>query len=57
MTQPTAKEIDDAFNNAEDEFSDDKSTEFLCAIVADRLGIDYGDVIAGLGEAARGVTP
>ena len=54
MTQPTAKEIDDAFNDAEEEFGDDASTEFLCAIVGDRLGIDYSDVVAGLGEAAYG---
>ena len=50
---PTADQIDDAFNAAEDEFGEQKSTEFLCAIVGDRLGIDYGDVIAGLVEVAQ----
>ena len=45
---PTADQIDEAFNAAEDEFGEDKSTQFLCAIVGDRLGIDYGDVIYGL---------
>ena len=50
---PTADQIDDAFNAAEDEFGEHKSTQFLCAIVGDRLGIDYGDVIAGLAEIAR----
>ena len=54
MTKPTADEINTAFNDAEEEFGDDASTEFLCAIVGDRLGIDHGDVIAGLGEAASG---
>ena len=58
MTQPTAEEIDDAFNDAEEEFGYEVSTEFLCAIVGDRLAIDYGDVIAGLAEVAtRGEAP
>jgi len=48
----TADEIDAAFNEAEDEFGDHKSTTFLASIVADRLGIDYGDVIDGLSEVA-----
>lgn len=42
--------INDAFMAAWDEFGDDKSTEFLISIVADRLGIEYGDVTAGLAE-------
>ena len=50
---PTADQIDDAFNAAEDEFGEHKSTEFLAHIVGDRLGIDYGDVIIGLAEVAR----
>ena len=49
---PTADQIDDAFNAAEEEFGEHKSTEFLCAIVGDRLGIDYGDVTARLAEVA-----
>ena len=57
MTKPTANEITRAFRDVEDDLGTDKSTEFLCAIVADRLGIDYGDVIAGLAEGARGETP
>ena len=50
---PTADQIDEAFNAAEDEFGEHKSTQFLCAIVGDRLEIDYGDVIAGLAEVVR----
>ena len=57
MTKPTANEITRAFRDVEDDLGTDKSTEFLCAIVADRLGIDYSDVIAGLAEGARGETP
>ena len=49
---PTADQIDDAFNAAEDEFGDGKSTIFLAAIVAERLGIEYDDVIHGLSEVA-----
>ena len=45
---PTADQIDDAFNAAEDEFGDHKSTVFLASIVAERLGIEYDDVIHGL---------
>jgi hypothetical protein len=40
--------INDAFMAAWDEFGDDKSTEFLLSITADRLGIDYSDVVDGL---------
>lgn len=49
---PTADDIDAAFNEAEEEFGEHKSTEFLFSIVADRLGIEYGDVIDGLAEVA-----
>ena len=53
MKMPTADEITQAFNAAEEEFGDRRSTNFLCAIVGDRLGIDYGDVIDGLVEVAQ----
>lgn len=46
----TAKEIDEAFAAAEEEFGDHKSTEFLLNIVSDRLGISIDDVVAGLAE-------
>lgn len=44
----TPKEIKDAFDDAEEQHGDHKSTEFLASIVADKLGIDYGDVFEGL---------
>ena len=44
----TTKEINQAFMDALDEFGDDKSTEFLISITADRLGIDYDDVVEAL---------
>ena len=34
-----------AFNDAEDEFGDHKSTEFLVSIVCDRHDVNYSDVI------------
>lgn len=45
---PTSQEIYDAFYEAEEEFGEDKSTEFLLSITADRLGIEYEDVVDGL---------
>lgn len=48
--RPSADEICKAFDSAWDEFGDDKSTEFLLAITADRLGIEYGDVVDALAE-------
>ena len=42
------KEIEQAFMDVWDEFGDDKSTEFLISITADRLGIGYDDVVEAL---------
>lgn len=50
----TAQEIEDAFQDAWEEFGDDKSTEFLIGITADRLGIDYIDVVDALAEIHAG---
>ncbi len=50
---PTPDYITKVFHDAEEEFGDDKSTEFLIAITADRLGIEYGDVADGLYEQAK----
>ncbi|MDQ0510950.1 hypothetical protein [Ancylobacter amanitiformis] len=52
---PTPEEIAAAFAGAEEQFGD-KSTEFLASIVADQLGIDYGNVFIGLGDAGEGAT-
>ncbi len=48
----TPKQITEAFDAAEDEFGEHKSTEFLAAITADRLGIDIGSVMHGLFKQA-----
>lgn len=39
-----------AFDAAWEEFGDNKSTEFLLSITADRLGIEYSDVVDALAE-------
>ena len=44
----TAKEINQSFLDAWDEFGDDESTEFLITITADRCGCIYGDVVSAL---------
>lgn len=44
----TDQEIEQAFQDAWDEFGDDASTEFLLGITADRCGCDYGDVVDAL---------
>lgn len=49
--KPTPHRIRQEFFEAEAEY-EDKSTEFLAAIVSDRLGIDYGDVFDALAETA-----
>lgn len=51
--KPTARRIRQAWDEAEAEF-EDKSTEFLAAIVSDRLGIEYSDVFDALYETSRG---
>lgn len=50
MTENTAETINRCFMLAWDEFGDDKSTEFLVQITADRLGIDPADVYDALAE-------
>lgn len=52
MTRKQATKIREAFDAAEEECGDDKSTEFLISIVADRLGIDYADVVDALALTA-----
>lgn len=47
MSEPTTERILQAWDEAEDEFPEN-STEFLAAIVADRIGVEYGDVIDAL---------
>jgi Flp pilus assembly protein TadB len=44
--------IDDAFYAAWDEFGDDKSTEFLITITADRCGVSYERAVAALERMA-----
>jgi len=48
-----ATQVRKAFDDAEEEFGEDKSTEFLIAIVADRLGLEYGDVVDWLEMTSR----
>jgi hypothetical protein len=45
--------IDDAFHAAWEEFGDDKSTEFLITITADRCGVSYGRVVDALERQAK----
>ena len=46
--KPDANRIVDAFHAAWDEFGDEKSTEFLIAITADRCDVGYMDVATAL---------
>ena len=48
MKRKLAKLIAKAFDLAIEEFGDEKSTEFLIQIVADRLDIEPGDVYEAL---------
>ncbi len=52
MAQTEEQILYDAFNLAEQEFGEDKSTEFLIAIVCDRCDVEYEDVIAALATFA-----
>lgn len=45
---PSAKAIEQGFQDAWNEFGDDKSTEFLIGITADRMNIEYMDVVETL---------
>lgn len=47
MNKPTTERILQAWDEAEEEFPDN-STEFLAAIVADRIGVEYSDVFDAL---------
>lgn len=49
----TKEEILDAFWKAEDEFGEHKSTEFLASILAERLDIEYMDVMTRLAAYAE----
>ena len=44
-----------AFDDAEDEFGDHKSTQFLISIVCDRHGVSYSDVIDQLAAFSKEV--
>ena len=48
MKRSRAEQIEQAFQDAWEEFGDDKSTTFLISITADRMGCDYGDVVDAL---------
>lgn len=48
MAETVEETITRCFMMACDEFGDDKSTEFLVQITADRLGIDPDDVYEAL---------
>ena len=48
MIRERAEAIEQAFQVAWDEFGDDKSTEFLISITADRMNCDYGSVVEAL---------
>jgi hypothetical protein len=45
--------IDNEFHAAWEEFGDDKSTEFLITITADRCGVSYGRVVDALERMAK----
>ena len=53
----TNKEIVAEFDDAEEEFGEHKSTEFLVSIVADRLGIDQERVFDALIIQAQSASP
>jgi hypothetical protein len=42
------EDILQTFSDVEEDFGEDNSTEFLVSIVADRLGLEYSDVIERL---------
>jgi Flp pilus assembly protein TadB len=50
MTETIAETINRCFMMAWDEFGDDKSTEFLVQITADRLGVEPEEVYDALAE-------
>lgn len=48
----TPHDCNKAFEDAEDEFGDDRSTEFLAQIAGDRLGIKAHEVLQGMASLA-----
>ena len=48
MKRKTAVRLRDAFDEAEEEFGEDKSTEFLLSITADRENVEYVTVVDAL---------
>ena len=57
MRESVAEAITRCFHMAWDEFGDDKSTEFLVQITADRLDIEPDDVYAALAECSDASEP
>ena len=54
--RPTDQELEAEFQSAWDEFGDEKSTEFLVAITADRMLVDSErvyDALANIHDADR----
>lgn len=49
-SRPSAQQVREAFESADEKFDGEKSTEFLGTYVADQLGIEYGDVFDALAE-------
>ena len=56
---PTPEECNQAFDDAEELFGEDRSTEFLAQIAADNLGVEAHDIISGMAAMAdeNGVIP
>ena len=57
MRESITETINRCFMMAWDEFGDDKSTEFLVQITADRLGIDTEEVYDALANIQDGSKP
>jgi Flp pilus assembly protein TadB len=57
MSESITETINRCFMMAWDEFGDDKSTEFLVQITADRLGIDTEEVYDALANIQDGSNP
>jgi GTP cyclohydrolase I len=48
----TKEQIKQAFQDACEEFGDDKSTEFLLSITAERCNLSYSQVVYALADAS-----
>lgn len=57
MDETKAQFVNRVFMRAWDEFGDDKSTEFLIQITADRIGIDAAEVYDALAKVHDGAQP